>query len=128
MYNDEIYHHGVDGQVWGVRRYQNPDGSLTPEGVIHYGRYGETGKWMNKNQKMEYKTDKRRLNESRNSAIERKEFSEAANRFAKRAERTHNFNKKLFGENSKITKRSAQVNAAAQQFKNYRKSTSRACS
>lgn len=28
----ELYHHGVKGQKWGIRRYQNPDGSLTPEG------------------------------------------------------------------------------------------------
>ncbi len=28
----ELYHHGVKGMKWGVRRYQNPDGSLTQEG------------------------------------------------------------------------------------------------
>ena len=33
----ELYHHGVKGQSWGKRRWQNPDGSLTPEGYIHYG-------------------------------------------------------------------------------------------
>lgn len=34
--SDELYHHGVKGQKWGVRRYQNEDGSLTPAGKVHY--------------------------------------------------------------------------------------------
>ena len=32
---EDLYHHGVQGQKWGVRRYQNADGSLTPAGKKH---------------------------------------------------------------------------------------------
>lgn len=31
-----IYHHGIKGQKWGVRRFQNADGSLTSAGRSHY--------------------------------------------------------------------------------------------
>ena len=34
--NNELYHHGIKGQKWGVRRYQNEDGSLTEAGKARY--------------------------------------------------------------------------------------------
>lgn len=36
MQEYEIYHHGIKGQKWGVRRYQYADGSLTPAGQKRY--------------------------------------------------------------------------------------------
>ena len=33
----ELYHHGIKGQKWGIRRFQNPDGTLTEAGRKRYG-------------------------------------------------------------------------------------------
>lgn len=35
--SDYLCHYGIKGMRWYVRRYQNKDGSLTPEGRVHYG-------------------------------------------------------------------------------------------
>lgn len=53
---DELYHHGIKGQRWGIRRYQNPDGTLTAVGKRRYGtvenfKQGITRKKASKNRK-----------------------------------------------------------------------------
>lgn len=36
VFTDELYHHGIKGQKWGIRKYQNADGSLTAAGKARY--------------------------------------------------------------------------------------------
>lgn len=43
MDNDVLVHHGIKGMKWYQRRYQNKDGSLTPQGKIRYGAVYKKG-------------------------------------------------------------------------------------
>lgn len=40
---DELWHWGIKGMKWGVRHYQNKDGTLTTAGKKHYGEDGADG-------------------------------------------------------------------------------------
>ena len=59
---DELYHHGVLGQRWGFRRYQNADGTLTDAGKK------KAAKLRNKYEKVTGRkiTDKQELNTKTN--------------------------------------------------------------
>ena len=43
LLTNELYHHGIKGQKWGVRRFQYADGTLTPAGQKRYNS-GQNGK------------------------------------------------------------------------------------
>jgi hypothetical protein len=77
----ELYHYGILGMKWGVRRYQNKDGSLTAAGKQRYGSVG-----------------KRKLTKD-----ERKEFTETAKKIRKltRSAAATDYNRDLYGKQIK---------------------------
>ena len=60
---DELYHHGILGMKWVVRRYQNKDGSLTPKGKKRYSEdYNESRNIKRKGIKRMSNDDLRKVN------------------------------------------------------------------
>lgn len=67
MTNNELYHHGVRGQKWGVRRYQNKDGSLTYAGKKQallmqnkYDKFTNNKKYYNRDGSLTYAGQKKK--------------------------------------------------------------------
>lgn len=58
-YDNSLYHHGIKGQHWGIRRYQNYDGSLTQKGMKRYNK--SLDKYNDANEK--YKSAKKAYKE-----------------------------------------------------------------
>lgn len=53
--NNELQHFGIKGMKWGVRRYQNKDGSLTPAGKKRYDESDEEREKKEKSKKTKAK-------------------------------------------------------------------------
>ena len=63
VYSDELCHYGIRGMRWGIRRYQNPDGTLTEAGRKRVSKLRDsnsrlTGKRDKLTKRMEFQTRK----------------------------------------------------------------------
>ena len=66
---DELYHYGIKGQKWGVRRYQNKNGDLTAAGKKRYSDTSST----KKTSKSVSKTRSKPTSTKKNSQTKRKQ-------------------------------------------------------
>ena len=57
MENNMLQHHGTKGQKWGIRRYQNKDGSLTPAGKKRYGIVGSIKEYRSNKKKQKQRAE-----------------------------------------------------------------------
>lgn len=91
----ELYHYGIKGQKWGVRRYQNPDGSLTAAGQKRLAK--KDAKWARKNMdKITQKAQKKSAKELSNYSKELMKLPDAVNKDGKLSSKTINaYNRKM---------------------------------
>lgn len=74
--DDQLEHWGIKGMRWGIRRYQNPDGSLTPAGKKRYA--DEVGKLKAKNEKLDAKIRAKKLADRQTARVEKLKAEAAA--------------------------------------------------
>lgn len=101
----ELYHYGTKGMKWGVRRYQNQDGSLTNAG------------------KKRYRDARDEFDRKRDAKRREKEQSKSANKaqdteLAKRLMREELKDAKLKNEYNKLTTGPDKINSTLQKSKN----------
>lgn len=86
--NEYLAHYGIRGMKWGDRRYQNEDGSLTPEGRLRYGVGSNMDarrltKEYHRVDKARAKAEYRNRKELEKSIKNHKPMSEAAKKYQK---------------------------------------------
>ena len=120
-----LSHYGIKGQKWGVRRYQNEDGSLTSLGRIHYnvekGAEGAKKEGLSKYNSLDEKGKRKygkrlaniekRYSAPKNPLVETRSFDVSfrysAEKSAKKASEKAEKVREIYGENSDKYKKAA---------------------
>ena len=68
-YDDYLEHHGIRGQKWGLRRFQNKDGSLTPKGKKRYEDSPSENKTSNPKNPTSNEPEKKGLSDKQKKAL-----------------------------------------------------------
>lgn len=113
-YGQTLYHHGVKGQKWGLRKYQNEDGSLTAAGREHYG-YGQARANM-QSAKAKYKADQKAYSKAFNRATGAGQYIRGLTKKGK-AENERRY-AELVKTANKASKSEAAYKQAKQEYKN----------
>lgn len=93
--SDELYHYGTPRMHWGIRKYQNYDGTLTEAGKLRYRKYSDSQR--SKAEKAKNKLEKVNAKLSDVTEIERKAKYEKArleNEITKKNERSERLQKR----------------------------------
>ena len=89
---NKLYHHGILGMHWGIRRFQNPDGSLTPEGREHYG-VGTAAETQKLSYSKDYSVLKQKKNRTEKEDFKLKKLENGKKHFEKSAHDADYWNK-----------------------------------
>lgn len=90
MEDEVLVHHGIKGQKWGIRRFQNADGSLTAAGRRHYGTGKTAGSQYPSYDEMQQTVKQKSMEKAYDKALNRKDKSTSANDFKNAADQTRN--------------------------------------
>lgn len=89
-YSNYICHHGIKGQKWGIRRYQNENGGLTSAGKKRYSSFA-TQRYERKVQKYTQKAEKQEAKSKAAGNYVPSKYRRKAEEAASRAKRSQEF-------------------------------------